>query len=120
MCLCRISGAILEGRDKHMEVPSEAVVERPRTRIGACRGREVVLQRRREVVRVAVRACQQASSLPSQAQDVPEVEVLREVDLLEYVHPSKVPPPAFTASAPSMSRACPLLTPNYHPVCPSD
>ena len=85
MCLCRISGAILEGRAKHMEVPSEAVVERPGTRIRACRGREVVLQRGREIVRVAVRACQHPSSTPSQAQDVPEVEVLRQVHLLEDV-----------------------------------
>ena len=65
MCLCRISGAVLEGRAKHMEVPGEAVVERPGTRIGACRGREIVLQRRRDVICVA------------------EVEVLRHVYCLE-------------------------------------
>lgn len=67
-----------------MKVPGETVIERPPALRRSTRSGEVMLQRRREVVCIAMYQSGQMSRLRRESK--PEVEILGHINLLEDVH----------------------------------
>jgi hypothetical protein len=70
-----------------MEIPSESVIDRPIVLPSTNSPRKIVLQRRREIIGIAMPTVSKRSYVSS-ISSLPEVKVLRHIHLLEYVHKS--------------------------------
>ena len=87
MCFRRVGFGILKCDCEQMIVPSKATGERPRSRVGQITGSNIALQRRREVIGVAIIPAvskQKRKNVSRRAP--PEIKVLRHVDLFEDSH----------------------------------
>ena len=69
-----------------MIVPSVTIAERPFATCELVPGRDIALQSRRKVIRIAVRVSYQSLVVHGERSSVPKVEVLGHVHLLEDVH----------------------------------